>query len=79
MKIKHAHALKYGRVVKSQSFETAKGIYRIVLVRYREALYFAKYLDDKIVECCEVLAVERKKKPRREENRSFNEEKKGGS
>lgn len=78
MKIKNAHALKYGRVVKSQTFETAKGVYRIVLVRYREAVYFAKYLGDKIVECCEVAAVERKKKPRREENKSFNEEK-GGS
>lgn len=78
MKVKHAHAIKYGRVVKSQSFETAKGVYKIVLIRYREAVYFVKYLGEKIVECCEVVATERKKKPRRDENKVLNE-KKGGS
>lgn len=45
-------ALNHGKVIKSQKFETDKGVYKIDLIRYQEMIYMAKYQNDKIVEVC---------------------------
>lgn len=62
MRYEFVKALKYGVVVKDQSFMTERGCYQIVLVRHKESVYFFKYLNGKIVECCNLS----KKKPMKE-------------
>lgn len=50
-------AINHGKVVKTQSFETDKGVYKINLIRYENDIYFVKYQDEKIVECCNLSKV----------------------
>lgn len=50
-------AINHGKVVKTQSFETDKGVYKINLIRYDNDIYFVKYQDEKIVECCNLSKV----------------------
>lgn len=45
-------AAENGDVIKTQNFVTARGVYQIVLVRYKNDIYFYKHLNGKIVECC---------------------------
>ena len=54
MKYNCIKALKNGEIIKSQSFETPKGVYVITLIRYRRDIYFFKDLNGKIVECFNV-------------------------
>ena len=51
MKQEFIKAVKHGRVIKEQTFETEKGKYKIFLARYLDNIYFYKFLDDKLVEC----------------------------
>ena len=51
MKYRFIEALKKGEVVKDQSFETDKGVYRIALIRYKNDIYFFKYRNGKLLEC----------------------------
>ena len=51
MKQEFIKAVKHGRVIKEQSFETGKGVYKIFLSRYMDNIYFYKFLNDKLVEC----------------------------
>lgn len=51
MKYRFIEALKNGEVVKSQTFETDKGVYQITLIRYKNDIYYFKYRNGKIVEC----------------------------
>lgn len=50
-------AINHGKVVKTQSFETDKGVYKINLIRFEDDIYFVKYRDEKIVECCNLSKV----------------------
>lgn len=45
-------AVNHGQIVKTQSFETDKGKYDIHLIRWNDNVYFVKYQNGKIVECC---------------------------
>lgn len=45
-------AINRGKVIKSQSFVTDKGTYKINLIKFEDQIYFAKYQNDKIVEVC---------------------------
>ena len=45
-------AINHGKVIKSQMFGTDKGIYKIDLIKFEDHIYFVKYKDDKVVECC---------------------------
>ena len=52
MKYRFIEALKKGQIVKNQAFDTDKGTYKVTLIRYKNDIYFFKYLNDKVVECC---------------------------
>ena len=41
-----------GVVIKNQNFVTARGVYQIVFVRYENDIYFFKYRNRQLVECC---------------------------
>lgn len=47
-----AKAASEGVVIKNQNFVTARGVYQIVFVRYKNDIYFYKYQNGKLVECC---------------------------
>ena len=69
MKYEFVKALKYGVVIKDQSFNTERGCYRIVLMKHNLNVYFFKYLNGEIVECCNL----NKKKPMKEKNNGSSE------
>ena len=47
-----AKAISKGTVIKNQNFVTARGVYQIVFVRYENDIYFFKYRNGELVECC---------------------------
>ncbi len=47
-----AKAASKGVVIKNQNFVTARGVYQIVFVRYKNDIYFFKYRNGQLVECC---------------------------
>jgi len=51
MKQEFIKAVKHGRVIKEQTFETEKGVYKIFLARYLDSIYFYKFKDNQLVEC----------------------------
>lgn len=57
MKYDFLEALENGDIVKVQVFETDKGVYRITLIRYKDAVYFYKCLDGELVECSNLNKV----------------------
>lgn len=61
MKFEFIDALKYGKVIKDQSFTTERGCYQILLVRYKNCAYFFKYLNGKLCECCNLNKAKTKK------------------
>ena len=73
MKKVFENALNKGKLIKYQGFKTEKGKYAIGLICYRKDIYFFKWLNDVIVECCNLS------KKARDENKALDEEKKGGS
>lgn len=52
MKKEFIKAIFEGEIVKRQEFITEKGIYRIVFVRCEGNIYFFKYLNEEMTECC---------------------------
>ena len=68
MKKVFENALAKGKLVKYQGFRTEKGLYAIGLDCYRKDIYFFKWLNDNIVECCNLS------KKARDENKALNEE-----
>ena len=44
-------ALVFGRTVKSNTFETERGVYKIDIRVWRKNVYFFKYKDAVLVEC----------------------------
>ena len=51
-------AINRGVVVKSQKFTTKDDtVYRIDLIRFEFQVYFVKYKNDKIVECCNLNTI----------------------
>ena len=47
-----AKAVSKGSVIKNQNFVTDRGVYQIVFVRYENNIYFFKYRNGQLVECC---------------------------
>ena len=45
-------AITNGKLLKTQGFNTPKGMYGIALIRHKGDIYFVKYLNRKLVECC---------------------------
>ena len=52
MKKAFIDAIFEGEIVKQQTFITEKGAYQLFMVRRENDIYFYKYLDGKMVECC---------------------------
>ena len=52
MKKEFIDAIFEGEIVKQQTFITEKGAYQLFMVRRENDIYFYKYLDGKMVECC---------------------------
>lgn len=59
MKYKNYEAIKNGEIIKNQSFLTDRGAYQITLLRYKNEIYFCKYLNGKIVECSNLNRAKR--------------------
>ena len=49
-----------GPLIKSNAFDTPKGMYRIDIRAYKDGIYFFKYRDGKLLEACNLNG-----KPRR--------------
>ena len=47
-----AKAVSKGAVIKNQNFVTDRGVYQLVFVRYENNIYFFKYRNGQLVECC---------------------------
>ena len=47
-----AKAVSKGTVIKNQNFVTDRGVYQLVFVRYENNIYFFKYRNGQLVECC---------------------------
>ena len=61
MKKEFIDAIYDGEIVKVQEFETAKGNYKLVHVRNGFEIFFYKYLNDEMVECCNLSTLEGRK------------------
>lgn len=62
-----AKAANKGTVIKNQNFVTARGVYQIIFVRYENDIYFYKYQNGKLVECCNLNALSVKSQEKIEE------------
>lgn len=51
MQKEFTNALVLGRVAKSNTFETERGLYKIDIRVWRKRVYFFKYKDGVLVEC----------------------------
>lgn len=51
MKLEFICAEVKGHILMDNRFVTEKGVYRIVIRRYRNHIYFFKYRDDNLLEC----------------------------
>ena len=56
-----AKAASNGIVIKNQNFVTARGVYQIIFVRYENDIFFFKYRNGKLVECCNLSALRNNK------------------
>ena len=54
MKRELENALISGRVVKTNTFATDRGEYKVDIITYKKNLYFFKYKDGKLVECLNI-------------------------
>lgn len=45
-------AAKKGTSVKNQIYKTARGMYQLLFMRYKNDIYMFKHLNGKLVECC---------------------------
>jgi hypothetical protein len=52
MKSEFEKAYALGSLVKSNNFQTDRGMYRIDLYLWNDNVYFFKYRDGKLLECC---------------------------
>ena len=52
MKKEFIDAIFEGEIVKQQTFITEKGAYQLFMVRRENDIYFYKYLNGEMVECC---------------------------
>lgn len=46
----HEELLWYGRILKSNTFGTERGVYTIRIIEYRDELYFHKMRDGEVLE-----------------------------
>ena len=58
MKLQFINAINNGEIVKTQTFITDKGCYQLIHVRSEGCIYFYKYLNGKMVECCNLNELE---------------------
>lgn len=49
--------LKNGRIIKTNTFVTERGIYTIHIRTYQGKLYFFKYKNMKLVECIDLFEL----------------------
>lgn len=61
MKMEYIDAIYDGEIVKTQTFVTDKGTYQVFLLRNEGDIYFYKYLNGKMVECCNLSKLEGRK------------------
>ena len=61
MKKEFIDAIYDGEIVKVQEFETKKGVYKLINVRNEADMYLYKYLDEELVECCNLSKLNGKK------------------
>lgn len=52
MKSEFEKARALGTLVKSNTFQTERGLYRIDLYLWEDKVYFFKYRDGELLECC---------------------------
>lgn len=50
-------ALTNGKLIKTQSFTTPKGNYTLKFIRHKAEVYFFKYRDNTLIECCNLNQV----------------------
>lgn len=50
MKVASKDLLRYGKILKANTFETARGIYTIRLIKYMGNIFFHKMKDGNLVE-----------------------------
>lgn len=58
MKKEFIDAINDGELVKNQVFVTDRGTYKLMHVRKGVDIYFYKYLNDELVECCHLNKLE---------------------
>jgi hypothetical protein len=58
MKNIYKKAIEQGKILKYQSFETSKGLYTLFLVNYKDDIFFFKYKDGDLCECCNLSKIE---------------------
>lgn len=61
MQKEFTNALVLGRVVKSNTFETDRGQYKIDIRVWRKRVYFFKYKDGVLVECMKLYGEKKEK------------------
>ena len=61
MKLEYINAINEGEIVKNQQFVTEKGTYDVILVRNGTDVYFYKYLNREMVECCNLTKAKGRK------------------
>ena len=57
MKTEYEKALTKGTVIKTNTFTTALGFYKICLYRYHRDIYFFKYRDGQLMECVNLSKI----------------------
>ena len=66
MQKEHTNALILGRVVKSNTFVTERGTYKIDIRVWRKNIYFFKYKDGVLVECENIYSLAKKQEKKGE-------------
>ena len=61
MKKEFIDAIFDGEIVKQQVFITEKGAYQLFMVRRENDIYFYKYLNGKMTECCNLSKAKGRK------------------
>ncbi len=49
-KVKSEDLLRYGEIVKSNTFDTARGCYTIRIIKFKDELFFHKMKNGSVVE-----------------------------
>lgn len=61
MKREFHNARTRGKIIKMNNFDTTRGKYTIILRAYKGDIYFFKYRDKQLLECCNLTEKGRNK------------------